>query len=89
MGSYISRRNRKIPEREVERGFISIEFIDKKSTQEINNSEEEATEGENVVEQTDVRIETIEKYIKRGKKVMAIWIKIFVYSLGEIKNVLR
>ena len=57
----------KIPDREAERGFISIEFIDKKNTQEANNSEEEVIEGENVVEQTDIRIETIEKYIKETK----------------------
>lgn len=57
----------KIPDREAERGFISIEFIDKKNIQEANNSEEEVIEGENVVEQTDIRIETIEKYIKEAK----------------------
>ena len=57
----------KVPDREKESGFVSIEFVDKNNKKEVENIEEELETDENAIEEVDAYIETIEKYIKEAK----------------------
>jgi uvrD/REP family helicase len=56
-----------IPDKEKEKGFVSIEFVQEKDNEVQQISEEEAIDDENVLKDEDIYIETIEGYIKEAK----------------------
>ena len=56
-----------IPEKEGEKGFVSIEFVEKQNKKVSEDSEEEPIEEEILLEEEDIYIETIERYIKEVK----------------------
>ncbi len=57
----------KTPEREQQKGFVSIEFVDKNNKKDSEDTESEAIEDENTLDNEDIYIETIEGYIKEAK----------------------